>query len=285
LTGDGFFAFPGDVRRGGIARAAFVGAALLAACSAFDASSDGDTPSPGADASVEGAALDANDGPDASTSADASEASSDATAPLCADAHWLCDDFDHPGPPGWQAYTVEAGTLDILSDAGPASPPALLRASAPPISVAQLMMTPPSSIAGLSCSFAMRVVQRDVAGAYVFDLLLPGTTTTYRLGLRLDTGATLFAELGVAGQLTSKSTSLPNGVWRAINVVLRPTSGQAVVTVGGKAVLAVAGATPSGPITGPTLLTFGPGSSVAAGTSTPAMIVDFDDVLCDTIAP
>jgi hypothetical protein len=172
-----------------IACASLAGA--VAACSSFG---DGTT-SDGADAGQ-----DATSGSDGQSTTDArvigteSDAGNDAvtdatTARLCADSgHWLCDDFDRVGSPGFSAWDsvilLGDGGVAIASFATAPSPPNVATSTVGGGAQARLAKGRTGSSSTFRCELDLFVEARNTSEAILFDMSLNGATYYYRVELR-----------------------------------------------------------------------------------------------------
>jgi hypothetical protein len=276
-----------------VGRPPFVGfllASLLgaAACSTFGADSS-QVPTPPDDASAPDATLTDDGGVTDGAAADAGDASRDAARP-CDQPHWLCDDFDTDASPPWTPYVTGPGaTLLDQQDPSAPSPPRILRATAPPASVASLVRSDGANVPTLHCSFAMRVAQRDVLEGYVLDLQLPAGNLDYRIGLSLPPGsglkvqAVVTADGGTIGNATASAT-VADGAWVRVGLDVVPTMGKVRASLNGVSFLDV-GTLPATGVPVGAYLKIGPASYSLADSGAPAWIVDFDDLVCDDPQP
>ncbi|MBX3189353.1 MAG: hypothetical protein KF819_20180 [Labilithrix sp.] len=217
----------------------------------------------------------------------------EAGARPCMMPHWLCDDFDGVASSGWMPYLIGEGTLVPRLAPGAPSPPRVLQATVGANAVAAMAAASLGSTKGMTCSFAMRVVQRDTAqGIYFLDLLLPSPDVSSRLGLQLGPApttsftATLASTVLDGGTVlqSTKSASIADGTWVTIAIDMRPTVPRTTVRLDGVLILAATATSVPSPAPKAEPATearfqLGPGTAVSAR----QWIVDFDDVVCDLV--
>jgi hypothetical protein len=203
--------------------------------------------------------------------------------------HWICEDFDSPDG-GIQAAIDKTATTStsratiVPRNDAPSTPKALLlEALASTATASVFKSVSQQAVVGVSCSFAIKVLERPSAPTRVFDLQLAAGIDSWRLALELKPTNQCTAQITYDNgteNVQIANCMLRDNEWINVFVDVNPKLPRVHAKVGQSVVVNDTSPPFTMNVSDQVTLQIGP-----AGIPAAAARVEIDNVVCDRIVP